>query len=226
MGKFIELSAADGHKFSAYEAKPAGKAKAGLVVVPEIFGVNAHIRAVADGYAADGYHVLALAVFDRVERDFDRGYGPEDREAGIAIMKAMKPAETLSDVSAAVDRLKREGGKVGLVGYCFGGSIAYLAASAVPGLSASIGYYGGMIANNLDKKPKVPVLLQFGDEDHGIPVESVEKIRAALDPKMVRVFRYAGAGHAFNRAGTASWHEPSAKLARERTLAFLKEHVG
>jgi carboxymethylenebutenolidase len=226
MGAFITLTAADGHTFSAYEAKPTGKAKAGLVVVPEIFGVNAHIRHVADGYAADGYHVLAVALFDRVERGYDRGYGPEDREAGIAIMKELKAPHMLADVTAAVEKLKREDGKVALVGSCLGGSVAYLAASAVPGLSATIGYYGGMIAGNLDKQPKVPVLLHFGDEDHGIPVESVEKVKASVDPKLVKVYRYAGAGHAFNRAGTTSWHEPSARLARERTLAFLKEQVG
>jgi len=225
MGEFITLTASDGHKFSAYEAKPAGKPKGGLVVVPEIFGINAHMRSVADGYAADGYHVLAPCLFDRVERDYDRGYGPEDREAGMAIMKALKPAEMLADVTATVQKLVPEG-KVALVGYCLGGSIAYLAASAVPGLTATIGYYGGMIAANLDKQPKVPVMLHFGDEDQGIPVEAVEKVKAAVDPKLVQVYRYANAGHAFNRAGTTSWHEPSARLARERTLAFLKAQIG
>ena len=225
MGSFITLTAADGHKIAVYEAKPAGKPRGGLVVVPEIFGVNAHMRDVADGYAADGFHVLAPCIFDRVERDYDRGYGPADREAGIAIMRKLKPHEMLADIRAAVDMLKPEG-KVGLVGYCLGGSLAWLASSAVDGLAATVGYYGGMIAANLEKQPKIPVLLHFGDDDGGIPVTDVEKVRAAADPGLVQIFRYAGAGHAFNRAGTESWREDSARLARERSLAFLGQHIG
>src|SRR5690349_14245033 len=124
MGAFITLTASDGHKFSAYEAKPVGKYRGGLLVIPEIFGVNAHIRNVADGYAAEGYHVLAPCLFDRVERDYDRGYTPADREAGIAIMRQLKPPEMLADINAAVERLAPEG-KVGLVGYCLGGSLAW-----------------------------------------------------------------------------------------------------
>jgi carboxymethylenebutenolidase len=225
MGQFIKLTAADGHHFSAYDVKPAGKSKGGIVLIQEIFGVNAHIRGVADGYAADGYHVIAPAIFDRVERDFDRGYEPADREAGIAIMQKLKPPEMLADIAAVVQKLAPEG-KVAVVGYCLGGSLAYLAASQVPGLTATVGYYGGMIAGNLDKKPKIPVLLHFGELDQGISMDAVEKVKASVDPKLVQVFVYPDAGHAFNRAGTPSWHEPSAKLARERTVAFLKEKLG
>ena len=225
MGEFITLAAADGHKFSAYEAGPAGKARGGLVVLPEIFGINAHMRNVADGYAADGYHVLAPCLFDRVERDYERGYGPADIDAGRAVMQTLKPPQMLADITATVTKLAPEG-NVGLVGYCLGGSLAWAAASAVGGLAATVGYYGGTIAANLDKQPKVPVMLHFGDDDAGIPVADVEKIRAAADPKRVTVFRYAGAPHAFNRAGTPSWREESARLARERSLAFLKQHIG
>jgi carboxymethylenebutenolidase len=222
---FIKLTAADGHTFAAYEVVPKGKARGGLVVVPEIFGINAHMRDVADGYGGDGYHVIAPCIFDRIERDFDRGYGPADREAGIAIMRKLKPDEMVADIRAVVAKLAPDG-KVGLVGYCLGGSLAWLAAAQVDGLAATVGYYGGMIAANLDKKPKVPVMLHFGDDDQGIPVADVEKVRATVDPALVRIFRYAGAGHAFNRAGTESWREDSARLARERSLAFLREHVG
>jgi carboxymethylenebutenolidase len=225
MGQFISLTAADGHTFSAYEAKPAGKPKAGLVVIQEIFGVNAHIRSVADGYAADGFHVLAPAIFDRVERDYDHGYEPADIDAGRAIAQKLTPAGMLADIGACVASLAEEG-KVAIVGYCLGGSLAFLAAAELGGLAATVGYYGGMIANNLDKKPKVPVLLHFGDQDAGIPNESVDKVKAAVDPKRVTVYVYPGAGHAFNRSGTKSWHEASARLARQRTLDFLSAHMG
>jgi carboxymethylenebutenolidase len=117
-------------------------------------------------------------------------------------------------------------GKVGLVGYCLGGSLAWLAATRLDGFAAAVGYYGGMIAAHLDETPRVPVMLHFGENDGGIPMADVAKIRAAADPKLVQVFTYPGAGHAFNRDGSANWHEPSAKLARERTLAFLRERVG
>jgi carboxymethylenebutenolidase len=225
MGEFITLTTADGHSLSAYEAKPAGKPRGGLVVVQEIFGVNEHIRWVADGYAADGYHVIAPALFDRHERGYDRGYSPEDREAGLAMMKKLGAPAMLADIAAAIAKLAPEG-KVGLVGYCLGGSLAFFAAAEVGGLAATVGYYGGMIAANLDKKPKVPVLLHFGDRDAGIPMEAVDKVRAAVDPARVEIFVYPGAGHAFNRQGNHAWHEPSAKLARERTVAFLRKWVG
>ena len=224
-GEFITLTAGDGHKFSAYEVRPTGTSRGGLLIVPEIFGINAHMRSVADGYAADGYHVLAPALFDRVERDYDHGYAPADREAGLAIMRQLKPPEMLADITAAVAHLAPEG-KVGLVGYCLGGSLAWQSAALVSGLAATVGYYGGTVAANLDKQPKVPVMLHFGDDDHGIPVADVEKVKAAVDPKRVQVFRYAGATLAFNRAGTDSFRPESAKLARERTVAFLKEHIG
>jgi carboxymethylenebutenolidase len=224
MGQFITLTAADGHRFAAYEAKPAGKPKGGLVVIQEIFGVNAHIRSVADGYAADGYHVLSPAIFDRVERDYDHGYEPADIDAGRAVAQKLTPAGMLADIAACVASLGKEG-KVAIVGYCLGGSLAFLAAAGLGGLAAAVGYYGGMIANNLDKKPKVPVLLHFGDQDPSIPNEAVDKVKASVDPTWITVHVYSGAGHAFNRSGTKSWHEGSAKLARQRSLDFLAAHM-
>jgi carboxymethylenebutenolidase len=224
MGQVIELRATDGHVFSAYEAKAEGKPKGGLVIVQEIFGVNAHIRSVADGYAAEGYHVLAPALFDRVERNYDHGYEPADVDAGRAVVGRMNRPDMLVDIAACVAELGRQG-KVGIVGYCLGGSLAYLAASSLTGIACTVGYYGGMVAGSLDKRPRVPVMLHFGEMDAGIPVSDVEKIRASVDPKMVQVFLYEGAGHAFNRAGNKAWHGPSAKLARERTLAFLATYM-
>lgn len=224
MGTTITLTAKDGHTFSAYEVTPAGPARGGLVVVQEIFGVNAHIRRVADGYAADGYHVISPAIFDRAERGVDLGYDKPDADKGIALRGKIPADQTLADIAACVERLKPSG-KVGIVGYCWGGSLAWLAASRVPGLACAVGYYGGMIAANLAAKPRCPVMLHFGEKDGGIPLTAVEKIRAAADPAMVQIFTYANAGHAFNRDGSQAHHEPSAKLARERTLAFLAQFI-
>ena len=225
MGSDVTLTAGDGHQFSAYAAKPGGTPRGGLVVVQEIFGVNPHIRWVADGYAADGYDVLAPAVFDRAEAGVELGYDQADVQSGLALRQKIGIDQMLLDIAAAVDALKGAG-KVGIVGYCLGGSLAWLAAARVPGLAAAVGYYGGMIAANLGEIPRCPVLLHFGEEDGGITMPDVEKVRAAADPGTVEIHTYAGAGHAFNRKGNQAWHEASARLARERTLAFLRRHVG
>lgn len=225
MGETIQLKAADGFSLSAYEAKPAGAARGGLVVIQEIFGLNPHIRRVADGYAAEGYHVVAPAIFDRVERGVELGYEQSDLERGRAIRLQIPFDSTLADLAAAMDRAK-PAGKVGIVGYCLGGSFAWIAAAQLSGLAASVGYYGSMIPGRLADKPRCPVMLHFGEDDPGIPVSEVEKFRAAVDPAKVQVFSYVGAGHAFNRDGNAAFHAPSAKIARDRTLAFLREHVG
>ena len=226
MGKEITLKASDGHSFSAYEKTPSsGIVRGGLVVVQEIFGVNAHIRRVADGYAADGYRVIAPAIFDRAERGVDIGYEKADMERGFALRKAIPLDHMVADIAAAVAALTSSG-NVGVVGYCLGGSLAWLAAARIAGVAAAVGYYGGMIAAHLDDKPRCPVMLHFGEEDAGIPLSDVEKIKAASDPSLVQVFTYKDAGHAFNREGNAAWRAEPARVARERTIAFLREHVG
>lgn len=225
MGTNIELTASDGHVFSAYEARPESAPRGGIVVVQEIFGVNEHIRRVADGYAADGYRVLAPAIFDRAERGVELGYDKSDTDRGAALRKEIALDHMLLDIAECTKALQ-SAGKVGIVGYCLGGSLAWLAACRLYGLSGAVGYYGGMIAAHLDGKPRIPVMLHFGEEDAGIPLTDVEKIRAAVDLSQVDVFTYPGAGHAFNRDGTARWHEASATLARERTIAFFRDHVG
>jgi len=226
MGKEITLKANDGHSFSAYEKTPSsGIVRGGLVVVQEIFGVNAHIRRVADGYAADGYRVIAPAIFDRAERGVDIGYEKADMERGFALRKAIPLDHMVADIAAAVAALTSSG-NVGVVGYCLGGSLAWLAAARIAGVAAAVGYYGGMIAAHLDDKPRCPVMLHFGEEDAGIPLSDVEKIKAASDPSLVQVFTYKDAGHAFNREGNAAWRAEPARVARERTIAFLREHVG
>jgi carboxymethylenebutenolidase len=226
MGKEITLKAADGHSLSAYEKTPSsGIVRGGLVVVQEIFGVNAHIRRVADGFAEDGYRVIAPAIFDRAERGIDLGYDKADVDRGRAIRAAIATDHMLADIAAAITVLKPSG-KVGIVGYCLGGSLAWLAASRLNGLSAAVGYYGGAIAAHAGEQPRCPVMLHFGEEDTGIPLNDVEKIRAAADPALVQVFTYKEAGHAFNREGNQAWRGEAARVARERTIAFLREHVG
>lgn len=225
MGTMTTLKAADGFSLGAYEVKPAGTPRGGLVVVQEIFGVNAHIRGVADGYAKDGYHVLSPAIFDRAERDVELNYDKPDMERGVALRNAIPLDKTVLDVAAAIDALAKQG-KVGMVGYCFGGSLAWLGATRIPAVSAAVGYYGGMVSKHLDEKPRCPVMLHFGEKDGGIPMSDVEKIRAAVDPVKVQVFTYPAAGHAFNRDGSHAYEADSAKLARERTLKFLQENVG
>jgi carboxymethylenebutenolidase len=226
MGKMITLTAADGHSFGAYEKTPSsGEVRGGLVVVQEIFGVNAHIRRVADGYAEEGYRVIAPALFDRAEAGIELGYEGADRDRGIGLMRAIDKGHMLADVAAAVAALQPSR-RVGIVGYCLGGTLAWAASAHVPGLAAAVGYYGGMIAAMLGETPRCPVMLHFGEEDQSIPPADVEKIKAAVDPSRVQIFTYKDAGHAFNRDGTPVFRGEAARVARDRTIAFLREHVG
>ena len=225
MGRMIELTARDGHSFAAYEKVATTTVRGGLVVVQEIFGVNAHIRRVADGYAADGYRVMAPALFDRAEPGIELGYEGSDRDRGIGLMRAIDKDLMLADVAACVAALA-PAGKVGIVGYCLGGSLAWLSAARVGGLSAAVGYYGGMIAGLLDETPKCPVMLHFGEDDPSIPMADVDRVRAAVDPARVQVFVYKDAGHAINRDDGVTFRGEAARVARERTVAFLRQHVG
>ena len=225
MGETITLTAGDGHEFSAYEERPSGAVRGGLVVVQEIFGVNAHIRRVAGGYAADGYHVIAPGIFDRAEPGIELGYSKPEMERGVDASQA-DPARCRCSATSRRRSPRSPSGKVGIVGYCLGGSLAWLSALRLPGLAAAVGYYGSMIAANLAEPPRCPVMLHFGEDDHGIPMERRREDQGRNRSGEVQVFTYRGAGHAFNRDGTPVYHGDSAKLARERTLAFLHEHIG
>ena len=219
MGHQIELATADGTSIAAYRAAPSGKPRGGVVILQEIFGVNAHFRSVADRYAADGYLAIAPALFDRAERGVELGYDQAGREKGFALLKAIDPAKTMLDVQAAINAA-REAGSVGLVGFCWGGTLAFAAACHLTGLDAAVGYYGGGIAGRLGDKPKIPLMLHFGDQDQSIPLSDVEKVRAAFPNVPVYVYH---AGHAFNRDVAPSYDKASADLALERTRAFLAE---
>jgi carboxymethylenebutenolidase len=222
MGKMIELTAADGHKLAAYRAEPAGKPRGGIVVIQEIFGVNSHIKAVADGFAADGYLAIAPAMFDRVQRGFDVGYTPEEIAKGRELRPKIGVEWAMKDAEAAV-KAASSAGKVGIVGYCWGGFVAWMASARIPGLACAVPYYGGGILDNADIEPKVPVMGHFGEKDSMIPVEGVKKL--AEKHKKQQIFIYA-ADHGFNCDQRGSYNAAAAKQARERTLAFFRQHVG
>jgi carboxymethylenebutenolidase len=222
MGKTIELTAADGHKLSAYVAEPAGKPRGALVVIMEIFGVNSHIRSVADDYAKEGYLAIAPAMFDRVQRGLDIGYTPADIEVGRSAMQKMKLDDAMKDVAAALAQVK-SAGKVGIVGYCWGGTVAFKSASSVDGLACAIAYYGGGIPGLIGEKPKIPVLFHWGETDQSIPLDKAKEVAAAH--KDQQHFFYP-AGHGFNCDQRGSYNADSSKLAKSRSLEFLRKHVG
>jgi carboxymethylenebutenolidase len=222
VGKMIELSAADGHKLAAYRAEPKGKPRGGLIVVQEIFGVNSHIQSVADGYAADGYLAIAPAFFDRVQRGVDLGYAQADIEVGRTFIPKMQWDKVMLDAGAALANI-RSSGKIGVVGYCWGGTVSWVAAVRLAGLACSVCYYGGGIAGMVNEQPKCPVMFHWGETDHAIPVADAKKV-AAAHPK-AQSFIYP-AGHGFNCDQRGSYHAESAKLARSRSLEFLKKHIG
>ena len=227
MGEFVNLTVADGFVFPAYVAHPAGLPKAGLVVLQEIFGVNSHIRAVADGYAADGYLVVAPATFHRVKADVELGYTPEDLSAGAALKVAVEglpPPSVLPDIEAAI-AFAAQAGKVGVLGYCWGGLLTWRAAALLSGISAAVPYYGGGMTQPAEaaRTPQCPVLAHFGERDHAIPVEGVRAFAVAHPAVEVVIYP---AQHGFNCDHRGAFDTSAAALARARTLEFLAQHLG
>lgn len=222
MGRTLTLQALGNHTFDGYLAEPDGPAKGNLVVVQEIFGVNAHIREVCDRFAAAGFRALAPAVFDRIERGVELGYDSEGVQRGRAIAMQLKPEMLLADVRAAIEGLAKFGAdKTGVVGYCMGGSVAWRAADSLP-VSAAVGYYGSNIPNLVELTPKCPVMLHFGERDGTIPLAAVESVRAKHPEVAVHVYP---ADHGFNCSHRAAYDADSAKLALERTLEFFALHL-
>lgn len=223
MSETVRLKASDGHELDAYLARPDGSPIAGLVVVQEAFGVNSHIRFVADGYTRDGFLAIAPAFFDRIERGVELGYTGDDRQKGIALARQINPDDAVKGMEAALQYLKEQKvGKSGVIGYCFGGTMAWLAATRL-NPAAAVGYYGGNLARFAQENPRCPVMLHFGVLDKHIPKEEIDKVQA-LHPD-VQVFWYENADHGFNCDQRDSYNPAVAKLARERSLAFLKEHL-
>jgi carboxymethylenebutenolidase len=224
MGKTIELTTSDNFKLSAYQADAASP-KGGMIVIQEIFGVNKHIREVADLYASQGYTSIAPALFDRAERGVETGYTPADQDRVKPIRAALKWDQVLLDVAAARDALKKLGcQKIGIVGYCFGGSVSWLTATRLDGITAAACYYGGNIADFANEKPKCPVLIHVGDQDKSITADKVEAVKKAHPD--IPYYVYAGAGHGFNCDHRGSFHKESADLARSRTFEFFKKNIG
>ncbi|WBV43896.1 dienelactone hydrolase family protein [Pseudoroseomonas cervicalis] len=218
----VELVAADGHRLSAWRAGPE-QAPMALVVVQEIFGVNRHMRRVCDRFAQQGYAVLAPALFDRAEKGVELGYTPEDVKQGLALRSAIDPAATLLDVEAAAAALPSNA-RIGLIGYCWGGTIAWHGATRSEAFAAAVGYYGGGIAAAKDEAPRCPVQLHFGEADTGIPMADVEAIRAAQPG--IEIFTYPGAGHGFACEERGSYSPADSVLAEQRALGFLARHLG
>lgn len=221
MGHTVDLKAADGFKLGGYRAEPAGTPKGALVVLQEIFGVNHHIRAVTDRFAAQGYVALAPALFDRAERNVELGYDQAGIDRGLKLRSQIQLTDTLADIQAGIQALSGAG-KIATIGYCWGGSLAFLSATRLNGLACAIGYYGGMIAAHAGETPKVPVLLHFGKEDHGIPLTDVEKIRQAQPG--IEIHIYEGAGHGFSCDERESFNAASHETALKRSLTFLDKH--
>ncbi|MBN8974655.1 MAG: dienelactone hydrolase family protein [Rhizobiales bacterium] len=222
MGHDVRLTASDGFQLGGYRADPVGPAKGALVVIQEIFGVNHHIRNVCDRYASEGYVAVAPSIFDRIEPNFQSGYSPDEVAVARKFVANPNWDAMLRDVQAAIDSVK-DVGPVGIVGFCLGGSIAYVAAAKLSGLRAAVGYYGGAIVRFADDKPRVPTLLHFGEKDTGIPQSDVEAIRAKRSDVEIHV--YPSAQHGFSCDERASYDKASADLAGERTLAFFAKHL-
>jgi carboxymethylenebutenolidase len=215
----LQLRAKDGHNLSAYMVAPAGKPRGGVVVIQEIFGLNSHIKRVTEQYAGLGYLAVAPALFDRIKRNVELSYS--DLQPGIDLVMKTTNEGVLADVNAAVDAVARAG-RTGMVGYCWGGRVTYLAACRI-NIAAAVAYYGGGIAQLLDETPKCPIMFHHGERDAFIPAADVAKIRAAV-PK--GVFHLYPANHGFNCTDRADYDVASARLAFERSSEFFRNHIG
>ncbi|MDP9088447.1 MAG: dienelactone hydrolase family protein [Pseudomonadota bacterium] len=219
MGQNIDLSASDGHHLSAYISHATDAPRGGIVVIQEIFGVTRHIRAVTDQYASAGFTAIAPALFDRVERNVDVPY--TDGPRGYKYVQQLKNEKVMLDVQAAINRLNAAG-KVGVVGYCWGGTMAYLAAARLK-VAAAVAYYGGGVDQYLAEKPRCPILFHFGEKDMHIPLSTVEKVKEAVPEGTLYTYP---AGHGFNCTDRESYDPASAKLALKRSVDFFHQHVG
>ena len=218
-GTMTRKTMSDGAEIAVYHAQPTGARKGGLVLVQEIFGITEHIRELCDEYAADGYEVLAPALFDREHPGFEADYTGDGFARAVQLARELHPFDlSLADVQTCIDTLG-ERGPVFVVGYCYGGSVAWFASTRMRGVAAASGYYGSLIPDAAGEEPKVPVILHFGRFDTGIPMEGVEKVIAKDWPNAtVHVYE---AGHGFNSDRRKDHHEPSADLAKARTLELF-----
>ena len=218
MGEFTTLMARDGHEFNAWLSGPGKGARGAVVIAQEIFGVNRHIRRVADDYAAAGYTTIAPCLFDRIRRGIELGYSEADVQEGRGYRLQIPKEKAMLDLTSSLNVVKHAG-RVAVVGFCWGGTLAYLAACEMP-VACAVSYYGGQIKEYLGKSPKRPVMYHFGEKDPHIPMSDVDRIRAA-DPN--GVFHLYPADHGFNCEDRATYDAASAQLAHERSLAFIAQ---
>ena len=218
----IELTAGDGRKFSAYRADPDGTPKGAVVVVQDFFGINPQIRKIADQFAAKGYIAIAPSLFDSVKTDVALGYDEGDLAEGVELTQQVGTERAIGDIQQAVDAVK-SAGKITIVGYGWGGYLAYLSANRVTGVACAVGYYGDGIVDDYREKRKVPTLLHFGENDPHIPFEEVGQFRAHRPD--VSAFSYPGAAHAFNCDDRDSYNDEAANAALERTLVWISQYV-
>ncbi|HTQ12234.1 MAG TPA: dienelactone hydrolase family protein [Rhizomicrobium sp.] len=222
-GQMIRMKMSDGAEIGVYHVAPAGRRRGGLVLIQEIFGVTDHIKECCDSFAAEGYEVLGPSLYDREAPGFSVSYSPEDIQKAIKIARGEHPFDlSIKDTGTCIDALKGKG-PVFITGYCYGGSVTWAAACQCDGLAAASGYYGGNIAQMADWQPKCPTILHFGEHDHGIPMEAVEKIKKAHPEVPVYVY---DAGHGFNSDRRTDYNPEAAKLARERTLELFRKNGG
>lgn len=223
MGAKIKLAATDGHEFDAYLAESGSSVRGAIVLIQEIFGVNSHIRSVADDYASQGFHVIAPALFDRVQPNLDLGYNPTDSAQGMKAARQIGMDAALLDVAASISHARAQWPelKVGVMGFCYGGSLAWLAATRLDP-AAAVCYYGGQIAANATETPLCPVMMHFGAKDPHIGPAEIEKIKAAQPD--VPLFLY-DAGHGFNCDQRKDFDPESARLAQQRTLEFFSQNL-
>jgi carboxymethylenebutenolidase len=223
----LNLTASDGHKLNAYLAEPQGTPTAGIVVIQEIFGVNTHIREDADRFAAAGYLAIAPAMFDRVKRDVSLGYDADTIAAGRDIAMALQPAGIMTDVLAAAAELRSRGcTRVGIVGYCFGGTVSATAACHLAeAFDCAVAYYGGGVDGIVKSgaTPSIPLILHFGLRDPYIPIDVIDNVAETWTASPV--YRY-DANHGFHCDHRADYDQPASDQAQERTLAFFAQHLG
>ena len=223
MGEAISLRARDGHVLSAYEVRPDAPPRGGLLLLQEIFGVTGHIRRVCDGYAAQGYHVVAPVLFDRIRPATELGYSKEDAATGRDLRSRISWEQVFADVAAAQAQLSGSG-RIAALGYCWGGTIAWRSAGHVEGIAGAVCYYPTQIGPHVAEKPRCPVLMHFGESDPIATLEHAGQLRAAQGAQLeIQVYPVS---HGFNCDEIPAFDAPSAALALRRSLDFLRTHVG
>lgn len=224
MGDRFKLTASDGFVLNAYRARPEGKARGGVVVIQEVWGLNNWVRSVVDRWARHGFLAVAPAMFDRLQPGFEsENYGPDHFPIVGELMNTFSNDKAMLDIEAAV-KSASEAGKVGITGYCFGGRMSWLAASRGIGLAAASGYYGGGVPSYVETDPIIPIEMHFGDKDKGIPLEQIEALKARHPEANIHVY---DGDHGFcNSDRPDKFDEAACKKASARSLEFFHKHLG